>query len=377
MALVFILSLVQLINAAQWEEFIIYESSYNQLHPDVDGQIIVWQQEVEIDGTIDSDIYGADLDAGSIFAIAEHTANQQLPSISDNLVTWQDNYWGDWDVYVTDISVQNSPVDHLVTPYLDDQINPVVHGNTVVWQHYFEDASTGQPDWDIYGADITEPNAPSLFTIAEFLNNQSRPAVYRNTVLWSDDSHGDIDISSADIWKQNKPEFLDIALLEADQENVAIWDDTVIWQDNYYGDWDIYGANISSPQKPVEFTVANNTSNQTNPDICKHIVVFEDDRNGDLDIYGYNLITQTEFQITDNSADQINPAISGNLVVFQDNRNGNWNIYAVELTGPEIADCTESIPGDANNDCKVDMVDFALLLSNWLECNLSDEDACW
>ncbi len=70
LVLVFILSLMQLVSAAQWEEFIIYDSSYDQQFPDVDGQIIVWQQEVEIDGTIDSDLYGADLDAGSIFAIA-------------------------------------------------------------------------------------------------------------------------------------------------------------------------------------------------------------------------------------------------------------------------------------------------------------------
>lgn len=377
LAILLILSLTQLTDASQWKEYIVHESSDNQEHPDVDGKIIVWQQQVEIDGTTDMNIYGANTDSRTVFTIADYIADQKLPSISGNLVTWQDNYWGDWDVYVTDISDISSPVDYLITPYLADQSEPVIHGNIVVWQHNFEDETTGEPDWDIYAADITEPNAPSVFDVAGFADNQSKPAIYRNMILWSDDSYGDIDIAAADILMRNKPTYIDIALLEADQQNMAIYDDIIVWQDNYYGDWDIYGANMADSDNPEEFSVASSLDNQINPDISKHIVIYQDDRNGDWDIYGYNLITKTEFQITDDSADQINPAISDDTVVWQDNRDGNWKIYAVKLTGPEIADCGEKLPGDANNDCQVDMADFALLVSNWLQCNLSDDQACW
>jgi hypothetical protein len=30
-----------------------------------------------------------------------------------------------------------------------------------------------------------------------------------------------------------------------------------------------------------------------------------------------------------------------------------------------------------NADCKVDMLDFALLMSEWLDCGLDDQDLCW
>jgi len=39
--------------------------------------------------------------------------------------------------------------------------------------------------------------------------------------------------------------------------------------------------------------------------------------------------------------------------------------------------CTEPIPGDANNDCRIDLTDFAIMASNWLTCNLEPQSYCW
>jgi hypothetical protein len=39
--------------------------------------------------------------------------------------------------------------------------------------------------------------------------------------------------------------------------------------------------------------------------------------------------------------------------------------------------CSEEIPGDTNNDCKVDFADFAAFAGSWLECNLDPREACW
>ncbi len=39
--------------------------------------------------------------------------------------------------------------------------------------------------------------------------------------------------------------------------------------------------------------------------------------------------------------------------------------------------CTKPIPGDINNDCKVDFADFAIMMSHWLECNLEPQSECW
>jgi len=39
--------------------------------------------------------------------------------------------------------------------------------------------------------------------------------------------------------------------------------------------------------------------------------------------------------------------------------------------------CVMAIDGDVNKDCKVDFVDFAIMASNWLECNLVPQSDCW
>jgi hypothetical protein len=49
----------------------------------------------------------------------------------------------------------------------------------------------------------------------------------------------------------------------------------------------------------------------------------------------------------------------------------------IEFTILPEAVCTQSIKGDLNEDCKVDMQDLALLVSVWLECNLDPFEACW
>ena len=183
---------------------------------------------------------------------------------------------------------------------------------------------------------------------------------------------------------RNKPADFGVSLAEFDQQHPAVWGDTVVWADNYFGDMDIYAADlsptlnagISDPNKPVEFAIAANEAEQTNPDINGNIVVWQDNRNGDWDIYGYNLTTRQEFQITDNPYDQTNPAVSGNTVVWEDNRDGNLQIFAIVLDGPEVARCTSKLMGDVNGDCKVDFDDQAIMLSQWLECNLEPEEAC-
>lgn len=39
--------------------------------------------------------------------------------------------------------------------------------------------------------------------------------------------------------------------------------------------------------------------------------------------------------------------------------------------------CTKAIPGDVNNDCKLNMEDLAEICSHWLECNREPADSCF
>lgn len=383
LALLIILIPVSVLASESWKEFALWPTTDDQEAPDIDGDIVVWQQFVE--EYQDYDIYVADMNnPDDPLSLIIGDANDQMrPAVFENIVVWQDYIIsggsGDWNIWASDLSTslkagdserEQSQLFAVSSIFGNDEQWPAIHGNIVVWQ----DGAEG--DFNIYGADITDLENPAEFAVAGFERDQQRPAVYRNTVVWQDSYFGDQDILAADIWQRNKPTDFGVTLEEFDQQRPAVWGDIVVWADNYFGDMDIYAADTSDPENPVEFAITLNESEQTNPDIDRNIVVWEDNRNGDWDIYGYNLTTRREFRITDNPHDQTNPAISGNTVVWEDSRNGNLQIFAIILDGPEVARCKSKPAGDINGDCKVDFLDYTLMASQWLECNLEPKEAC-
>jgi TolB protein len=341
--------------AKGWEEFPVRASTDDQGQPDVSGTIVAWHQLIAEYG--DYDILVADVNqAAEPFFLMIGDANDQMnPAVYDDIVVWQDHIVQggsvDWDVRGADFTDRGQPQFFAVTAVIDnDEQWPAISGSTVVWEDGLDTAL------DIYGADITDLTSPLEFPIGVFEATQQRPAIYRTTVVWE--------------------EQFGVAAFEHDQRNPAVSGNIVVWQDDYFGDWDIFAADISDPNDPTDFAIAATEVSQTNPDIDGNIIVWQDDRHGNWDIFGYNLTTGAEFQITDDRNDQTRPAISGNIVVWEDNRDGHPQIYAVVLDGPAIAQCTSPIPGDVNGDCAVNFADFALMASYWLECRLDPQEAC-
>ncbi len=218
------------------------------------------------------------------FEISGTTGSQQAqkPDIYGDIVVWQQLVGSDYDIYAADITNPESPSVFIVAAYADDQNEPAIYENTVVWQGYV--AGTG---WNIYGTDVSNPAA--LFPICTLGDDQLTPEIYQNTV---------------------------------------------VWQDNYDGDWDIFAADINDTCSPQEFPVAPFLGHQRSP------------------------------------------AVYQNMVVWQDNHNGSWEIYGVILDGPKVAQCAAGMAGDVNSDCKVDFYDFAEMAANWLECGLEPREAC-
>ena len=362
--------------AGNREEFAVLPSTDDQEAPDIFGTIVVWQQFVYEYG--DYDIYIADLNEPvDPLVLTIGDANDQMsPAVFERIVVWQDYIrWQDsedWDILMADISNPAEPNFFPVSDIVDDdEQRPAISGNIVVWQ------SGEEGSFGIWGADITEPDWVTRFPIANFEGDQRAPALYRTTVVWQDDSYGDWDVFASDIWRRNRPRDFPVAAIEkSGQQKPAVWGETVVWEDDYYGDWDIYMADISDSNRPVERALTPIAGDQVNADIDAGVVVWQDNRNSHWDIYGYNITTRREFRITDDPYDQINPAISGDIVVWQDNRGGSWNIYGVVLDGGEVARCGSRLEGDADGNCRIDFADFAIMASQWLECRLEPADSC-
>lgn len=351
------------------------------------------------------------------YRITTSPANQSDPDIEGNTVVWEDQRHSNTDIYAADITDPNNPLEFSVATHDNSEFNPALGGNFVFYtRRKYCSVHTASVEYGVYSynlsthstSEITPPcplsssggtggkvggadestavwergnsvigydvSTDSIFTIPGSGQDPGMPDVSGNIVVWQDYRNDNADIYGFDMSVWHK---LSVTTNPERRNHPAINDNIVIWADYRNGNYDIYGADVTDPCNPAELIICVNEFRQEYPAISGNIIVWQDNRNGNWDIYGYDLSTETEFQITDNRSDQRRPAISGHTIVWEDLRHGQSDIYATILYGPQVPKCLSSLQGDLNNDCKVDFSDFALMVNNWLECNLDPPEACW
>ena len=89
-----------------WTPFEVSPTTNRQERPSVSGEVVVWQEYIQFEGQWDWEIYGVDLanDPTGLIVVASLDADQTRPSIWGTWVTWEDNFFGDLDVWVSDIT---------------------------------------------------------------------------------------------------------------------------------------------------------------------------------------------------------------------------------------------------------------------------------
>ncbi|MBU7031627.1 MAG: carboxypeptidase regulatory-like domain-containing protein [Theionarchaea archaeon] len=283
----------------------------NQVNPAIYGDIIVWED----DRNGNWDIYGYMISTRTVFQITSDESNQMEPAVQGDTVTWMDERNGNTDIFLYDLSQKQ---EFRITFHEANQTHPALYGNMVVWQDY------RNGNWDIYGYDLP---LQQEFEVTTFSGNQTHPALYGDMVVWQDYRNGNWDIYGYDLSLQQE---FQITSNSRDQVAPSIYKDMVVWADDRNDNWDIYGYRVSTQQ---EFQITADPSNQMTPAVSENAVVWEDERNGGYDVYRYDLHLLQKDPIGVNSAFQKRPALYGNSIVWEDYRNGNWDIYGYNLPG--------------------------------------------
>ncbi|WP_440945131.1 hypothetical protein ACSAZL_13315 [Methanosarcina sp. T3] len=223
-----------------------------------------------------------------------------------------------------------------ITTNNSSQSYPDIYGERIVWQddrNGYYDPYVYDPNWDIYLYDLSGSTETQITTNE---SNQSRPAIYGDRIVWTDDRNGNYDIYMYNISTSTETQ---ITTSESNQSEPAIYGDRIVWTDDRNGNKDIYMFNISTS---TETQITTNESNQSGPAIYGNRIVWTDERNRDedaytLDIYMYNLSTSTETQIAgDGGFLEYGPAIYGDRVVYMSEGAGDlvwmYNLSTSELT---------------------------------------------
>jgi len=380
-------------NLSTQTEMAICTHSAQQINPDISGDVLVWTDE----RNGNKDIYGFNLSTYARYTICKDANDQEFPAISGNIVIWQDKRNGyDNDIYGYNLSTQT---EFSICTASGEQERPAITGNIVVWQDY------RNGNWDIYGYDLSTQTEFAICTDDE---SQVNPAISGNIVVWQDNWTGDNDIYGYNLATQRP---FAITFDSVEQVNPDISGNIVVWQDNRNGRWGIYGKYISSHDEcddaiPVLLNVPYSGSTQaaTGTDVTScgyndkidvwHCFTPPATYDYTISLCGSSFNTTlavfdncggTELACNDDTQPGICPSTAQSQLTIPLVKGSTYLIriagynavigdYTLTVIGPR---CTQEILGDANNDCKIDFVDFAIMASNWLECNLDPPELCW
>jgi len=348
-------------------------------------------------------VVSAGAEAFETFPIAREPGHQQFPAIDDCTVVWQTNRNGDWDIGLGDISYPGSIDPLTLADTLSEAQYPAVSGNVVVWQNKFflfddcdivgldlstetfftviesaadecspavsgnlvvvQSRMTAHAGWDILGVDITDRANAQPFWLDRNAEDQWRPDVDGDIVVYEDVFNGVSYISGWDLSDPDDAAWFPVRSVVGPCQSPAIAGKWVVWQDQGEGTAVTGGDNVFDPRLPAQLGFEGSVE-ASNPDVYNNVVVWQDRRNGNWDIYGCNLTTKAAFPIVSQGADQTHPAITFSpwlkayVVVWQDYRNGNWDIYGAILNGPEVAGCASPLTGDVDADSITDAKDI-------------------
>ncbi len=302
--------------------FVVCDASGDQMYPDIDGDIVVWQSS-------DTNIYWMQL--GYSINVINSGGIQTYPAVSNGVVVWYDNH--DFDGTQRDIYGRNlQSQDDLFITSNDgkNQKYPDISGDTVVYEQ--QDST-----YNVYVHKISSGTSEVIESSSAY---QARPAVDGNLAVWMDardDGSAGYDIYWCDL--SVKPYTTSaVSASDGDQWDPAISGTVVVWREDP-GDgsgYNIYGYDLSDPGTG-RFPICTASGNQQFPAISGDIVTWQDD--ADLNIWAIDLADtgSDRFRVSDGTGTNQSPAVSGNTIVWQ--RSGDiWAAELLEFSSVTVTD---------------------------------------
>jgi len=310
-----------LIIAALLLLFLNRQEGYEQRYPSIYGNIIVWQDN----RTGDWNIYAYNLSSGEENQITSDSAKHGRPKIYGDIIVWSDNRTGNFDVYAYDLA-ENKEMQITSSP--EDEKGPLVCEDVIVFTKE-------------YGLFIYNLSSQEQREVWEgFAGSVS---VGEDRVVW-DHWHqlgGDF-ILGISMYDLSAGQVHEIVSGRDTNQNPAICDDTIAW---VWGNRTIqYGALSGPEQQIVVYNMSSQQRKQITWDLVEraglsaweNTLVWQEKRNDNWDIHMYDLGTGQETQITTDPAAQVGPCLYDKTMAWQDNRDGHWRIHVYDrATGQE------------------------------------------
>lgn len=257
------------------------------------------------------------------FPVYESLDNQANPDIDGDIVVWQG---GDGNLYYRYL---DGPTQPTALASAGTQTGPKVSGNIVVWYDY-------DTYRNVYGYHLQEDQ---FLYIADDAAKQWQPDISSSIVVWEE--AGDIKLYDID-----QDLYQVVCDDSASQYRPAVDGNTVVWMDARHGsgNYQIYRSDISGEPPYADVRVGTSGNAQWDPDIGGDWIVWEEKvgPNQNIAVVAYNKQTAAIWSHTIVSGTAINayPRVSNGIVVWQDQTDGSvwakdlidWNSLAFEVS---------------------------------------------
>jgi hypothetical protein len=275
------------------------------------------------------------------FKVASSADDEVFPTVCGTTVVYQfySSRYDDWEIQGADVSDPALPVLFPITDVPGTDAYPVIDGNDVVWQHEYRPGE----DWDIHAADISNRHAASRYVIAGTVHDERVPYVSGGVVVWQHLFVGapDTDVFGARLTGQDDPNRFPVAAsIDVDERYPCISGDLVVWNQRMPNvpQASLWGADISDPNNPRSFFTAMLLGDHEFPSISNGVVVGRE-TDGDGKVMLDNLFDPFNPEQISRSDRTACPKIHRHVVVWheQDPSSRAWNIRAYNVrTGQEI-----------------------------------------
>ena len=180
-----------LVNDQPGPEFLVAGGPGDQVHPTTNGDDVVWESAAP--GSLRYDIVSRRLSGGPQTVLSNSSTTNINPAIDGATVVWQSTVptmtlglptgLGRWNVLGDNLTNGGT---FTVTEQAGDNTNPAISGNTVVWQN-FNSGPLGGPAglgrWSIDGAHI---GISGTFTVTNSADDQVNPTISGDSVVFQD-----------------------------------------------------------------------------------------------------------------------------------------------------------------------------------------------
>jgi len=369
-------------NLLSKEEFIITPNDVDSMSLQIGGEYVVWMD------MMDMDLRGYNLLSKEEFIIAPNNVDSMSIQIGGDYVVWMD---------MTNMGLRGynllSQEEFIIAPNDVDSMSIQIGGDYVVWKNMMNVDLRGYNllSKEEFIISLDDVDSMSIQMGGEYVVWKGAGAMYMGLRGYDLSMKQSFIITSNDVdsmntlmggnyvfWREMSNQTFFGARIYSIINDVCN-DAVELLQDVVYN-----GTTIGATGTDLSSCSYNDTADAWHfyePNAGGQVTINTDGSSFDttLSVFcacdGDELACNDDYSLDNTNSEVVIDVVKGKTYLIRvagyNRQTGDYQLFVTRGV------CAEPLKSDLNNDCKVDFMDFAVLVSEWLNCGLDNQSLCW